>query len=214
MGVIRTGANGGFSGKAGSVIGSSWKSIDYIKGLYKKRTKPATLEQLTQQARFFTVAKFLMPIAPIIGIGYGQKRADRMTAMNVAVQQNLKEALTGSYPNFELDYSNVKIAVGSYIGGGATSVSFDQGLLSVAWSTELNVIYNSQPDDLVFILMYQPVADEFMTSPQTPIRADGDIVIEVPAHLLGESAHVWLFLSDRKMTKISRSSYLGEVVLS
>lgn len=46
MGVIRRGVNGCFKGKAGSVIGSSWKSIDYIKGLYKKRTKPASEEQL------------------------------------------------------------------------------------------------------------------------------------------------------------------------
>lgn len=42
MGTIRQGANGSFRGKAGSVIGSSWKGIDYIKGLPKKRTKGAT----------------------------------------------------------------------------------------------------------------------------------------------------------------------------
>lgn len=70
MGTIRKGANGGFSGKAGSVIGASWKSIDYIRGLSKKSNKPATEEQLIQQARFYTIAKFIMPIAPFVQVGY------------------------------------------------------------------------------------------------------------------------------------------------
>ncbi|ULT23564.1 hypothetical protein KUH03_30995 [Sphingobacterium sp. E70] len=38
MGTIVNGINGGVSGKTGSVIGSSWKSINYLKGLYKRAT--------------------------------------------------------------------------------------------------------------------------------------------------------------------------------
>jgi hypothetical protein len=32
-------ANGTFSGKVGSIIGSNWPSIDYLKGLPKKSSK-------------------------------------------------------------------------------------------------------------------------------------------------------------------------------
>ena len=52
MGIIRQGANGGYSGKVGSTVGSSWKGIDYIKALPKKSSKPATQAQLEQQAKF------------------------------------------------------------------------------------------------------------------------------------------------------------------
>ena len=62
MGTIVNGANGGFKGKAGSVIGSSWKSINYIKGLYKKRSKPASELQMMQQEKFRTLMRFLLPI--------------------------------------------------------------------------------------------------------------------------------------------------------
>lgn len=93
MGTIRNGANGGFKGKAGSVIGSSWKSIDYIKGLYKKRTKPATEEQLVQQAKFRTLMRFLLPITAFIRIGFGQKKEALMTAINVAFKENLEKRL-------------------------------------------------------------------------------------------------------------------------
>ncbi|MGQ7856375.1 DUF6266 family protein [Pedobacter sp. WC2501] len=41
-GNVSKGANGTFSGKVGSVIGSNWRSIDYMKGLSKKNSKPST----------------------------------------------------------------------------------------------------------------------------------------------------------------------------
>ncbi len=213
MGIIRQGALGGFKGKAGAVIGSSWKSIDYIKGLYKKRSKPASEEQMIQQARFLTIAKFLMPITPLLKLGFGHINSDKMTPSNAALQLNIKQAVSGSYPNFELDYSKVLIASGSYIGGGTTAASVAAGLLSVDWSSELNALYDSKADDQVYILLYQPTADEFMTPAVAPTRAEGTVDIQIPTHLLGAKGHVWIFFADRKMTKVSRSSYLGELDL-
>lgn len=54
MGTIRKGANGGFSGKAGSVVGSSWREVDYIRGMPKRSGKPATILQLEQTVKFMT----------------------------------------------------------------------------------------------------------------------------------------------------------------
>ena len=59
MGRIIKGVNGGFSGKAGNVVGSSWKSIDYIKGRSKTSNKPASQRQLKQQAKFALAVRFL-----------------------------------------------------------------------------------------------------------------------------------------------------------
>jgi hypothetical protein len=39
MAMYSKGANGAFSGKVGSIIGSNWPSIDYLKGLPKKSSK-------------------------------------------------------------------------------------------------------------------------------------------------------------------------------
>jgi len=48
MATFKNGPNGGFSGKVGSVVGSSWKGIDYIRGLpAKRKNKPDTLEKIT-----------------------------------------------------------------------------------------------------------------------------------------------------------------------
>lgn len=213
MGVIRLGANGGFRGKAGSVIGSSWKSIDYIKGLYKKRTKPASEEQLEQQARFRTIARFLMPAARMLNVGFSQVTAEKMTPINVALQYNIKEAVVGAYPDFELDYSKIRIAVGSFQGGGTVTAQAEDGELQVSWSVERSDFHGTELDDLVHIMAYQPAADEFFVPNEPALRGDGEVAIEVPQHLLGDKAHAWLFFTDRKMKKVSRSVYLGEIEL-
>ncbi|WP_157258045.1 DUF6266 family protein [Pedobacter ginsenosidimutans] len=40
MATYSKGANGAFPGKVGSIIGSNWRSIDYLKGLPKKALNP------------------------------------------------------------------------------------------------------------------------------------------------------------------------------
>jgi hypothetical protein len=70
MGTIKQGANGGFSGKAGSVIGSSCSNISYIKGLLKLSNKPKSEMQLEQQARFAMAIRFLLPIKDYITKAY------------------------------------------------------------------------------------------------------------------------------------------------
>lgn len=212
MGVIRRGANGGFKGKAGSVIGSSWKSIDYIKGLYKKRTKPATEEQLMQQAKFTLLMRFLLPVAPFIRIGYGQRRTDTQTPMNVAFKDNINRTVTGSYPDYELDYGQIRIAEG-YSAGGAESATVADGELTVSWDTTLNKVYKQEADDAVYIALYHPGTDQFMTTPEPPQRADGSATIILPAHFQSGVGHVWLFTADRKDKNVSKSVYLGEVTL-
>src|SRR5690606_8816424 len=171
MGVIRRGANGGFKGKAGSVIGSSWKSIDYIKGLYKKRTKPATEEQLMQQAKFTLLMRFLLPLKVFIRIGYGQRKTDTHTPMNVAFQETLVRTISGDYPDYTLDYSQVRIAEG-YSGGGTESASATGGVLTVTWDTVQNTMYEQKEDDLMYIVLYHPGIDQFLTAPTPPQRAD------------------------------------------
>ncbi|WP_353128280.1 DUF6266 family protein [Parapedobacter pyrenivorans] len=213
MGVIRRGANGGFKGKAGSVIGSSWKSIDYIKGLYKKRTKPATEEQLMQQAKFTLLMRFLLPLKVFIRIGYGQRKTDTHTPMNVAFQSNLSRAIVGDYPDYRLDYSQVRIAEG-YSGGGGESASAAAGVLTVTWNTVENGIYAQQPDDRLYIVLYHPGIDQFLTAPTPPQRADGTVDIALPNHFQEGQGHVWLFTADRKGRNVSRSVYLGEVALA
>ena len=52
MGKIKQGILGGFKGKVGTVIGSSWNGIAYIRGLAQSVKNPKTAAQLQQRAYF------------------------------------------------------------------------------------------------------------------------------------------------------------------
>ncbi|QIH35490.1 DUF6266 family protein [Sphingobacterium sp. DR205] len=214
MGTIINGINGGFRGKTGAVIGSSWKSINYIKGLYKKSNKPYTEAQLIVQERFKIMMRFLLPINNFLKIGFGQKKTNRFTPINYAFQFNQDLAIQGIHPNLTLDYSKIRIADGLYYGGGTVAANFAGGEITVTWSTDNNEVYDTKNDDLVYIVCYHPVLDEFLTSATVPTRQLGTVTFGVPEHLLGESVHIWYFMSDRTKVKVSRSSYLGEITLT
>ena len=52
MGKIKQGILGGFKGKVGTVIGSSWNGIAYMKGLPQSQKDPKTAAQLSQRSYF------------------------------------------------------------------------------------------------------------------------------------------------------------------
>lgn len=214
MGRIVNGANGGFSGKAGSIIGSSWKSINYIKGLYKKRTKPATQAQLEQQAKFSVLMKFLVPINPFLKIGFAHKKAHKAIPTNVAFQTNLPTAVVGVYPDYGLDYAKIRLADGSLYGAGNVTVTYDAGDLVLTWDTGVNELLGVNADDAFYVVAYHPGKDEFITAPNLPTRADGSVSFAVPDHLQEGVVHVWYFMSDRNQSKVSKSVYLGEITVA
>src|SRR5690606_4126625 len=152
------------------------------------------------------------PLAPFISIGYGQRRVTTHTPMNVAFSDNLNRAVTGTYPNYVLDYSQIRIAEG-YSAGGSESASVADGELVITWAPTLNKVFKQEADDLVYVVLYHPEIDQLLTTPEPPQRIDGLATITLPAYFQTGVGHVWLFTTNRKGKRVSKSVYLGEVAL-
>jgi len=60
LGAIKQGIPGGFSGKAGTVIGSSRRGIQVMRGLSTGRKGSPTDAQLQQQAKFAVMIKLTL----------------------------------------------------------------------------------------------------------------------------------------------------------
>lgn len=211
MGSIRQGANGGFSGKAGSVVGSSWKGVNYIKGLPKKSNKPPTQAQLETQAKFKLLMRFLTSVNVFLQIGFGQKQNNKSTPANSAFQFNLPKVITGTYPSYALDYAKISFSDGPLYSGGTVTKLFDTDKITISWDTVSLERIKKMEDDEVFILGYHPEQDEFMTTDDVPQRQDGTANMAVPEHLRTGTIHLWYFMADRTGTLVSKTSYLGEI---
>ena len=70
MGSITKGILGPVRGKVGTVVGSSWNGIEYIRAYVATRTSATSPAQETQQAKFALVNSFVKSMKPFLEISY------------------------------------------------------------------------------------------------------------------------------------------------
>jgi hypothetical protein len=210
MGIIKQGANGGFSGKAGSVIGSSWKDIEYIKGRPKTSNKPASQRQLEQQAKFAMAVKFLRPIKDLLNFTYGSLKDGRATGFNMALKQVLSDAILGDYPDYYIDYAAVKLSYGTLAQATGSASAEAGGMIRLIWNSQVNK-YNAFADDQITVLIYDPQTNIYINGDENLTRADGEMDITLRDEMIGQTLQIYYFFTARDGKKISLSWYAGEV---
>ena len=213
MGIIKQGANGGFSGKAGSVVGSSWRNIDYIKGLPRKRSKAPTEKQLAQQAKFTFAIEFFQPIKELLNMGFADQRRGKTTGYNIALRELIKNAVTGDYPDYQIDYSQVQISVGSLYHPPATSLeATDSGVVKLSW-THIEKAMGTYNGDLTVVLLYNLQKKTFVVIAEEVLRSEGEQEITLPESFSGDELAGWLFFVNKELKRQSRSVYSGTVTV-
>jgi len=222
MAIFKKGINGAFSGTIGNTVGASWRQIDYMRSLPKPSKKPATPAQLAQQAKFALGVSFLQPMKWILNIGFNDKKRGRSTGYNRGLQLFITEAITGAYPDFEIDFPQVSISKGDMDKLlGVTATSDTPNTLSLAWvdhseedaTTEEGEVLGAYADDQVFVLLYNATEQMFTTSRSATRQAEG-LILELPAVFAGHEFHVWAFARHRDGSRLSSSQYAGTVVLA
>ena len=112
MGIINQGILGGFSGKVGNVVGGSWKGIDYMRIMPSSVANPQTPAQLDHRKKFSVTMSFLQPLTQFLRVGF-KNFAVRMSGINAAMSYNYHNALTGTYPDYAIDYPIALVARGN-----------------------------------------------------------------------------------------------------
>ncbi len=209
MGTIRNGGNGAFSGKAGSFIGSSWRDINYIRGIPKISNKPKTLKQLDQQARFARAIKFIQPVKDLLNVGFNNQTKGRASGYNMAVKYILENAISGTYPDYDIDYSKAMFARGGLAAPIGPTAIAEAVKVVLRWSPDVNP-YNAHLDDEVTALVFDPLNNVYLSGPMGVLRSEGEMFISIPAAYLGNTVHVYLFFMSRT-GKLSNSAYAGSV---
>ena len=126
MGTIKQGILGGFSGKVGTVFGSSWKGISYMRGRARSVKNPRTEGQMEQRSKFVLTLDFLKPITAYVRTGY-KTYASKQTAFSTAMSYIVKNAVSGAFPNYALDFSRVLVSRGSLTQPSSPNASMSAG---------------------------------------------------------------------------------------
>ncbi|WP_316811441.1 DUF6266 family protein [Pedobacter heparinus] len=211
MARLLKGIFGPISGKLGPVIGSSWKGIAYLREVRpKKETKvPRTEAQIANEQKFKFVQNWLVPFHPYVTIGFS-KKAIRKSEINVAFSANFHLAITGVYPNLDVDYSKVIISAGEL-------PQLDQPAMELVLPDTLKITWqqNTDPgasfDDQLMLVLYCPelkMADGLTGGVK---RKALTCSFQFDPLLIGKPLEVYIAVTSSDRKKIADSRYLGRM---
>jgi hypothetical protein len=182
MATLRKGILGGFSGKVGGVVGSTWKGKQVVKGLPAPRKTGPSPAQLEQQARFGQLVSFLRPVTPLLNQAF-EKSNLNMSAFNKALSNN-QSAVTGIYPDFKIDYTKVILCKGYIRNGEVTkAVAGSEGklilsvckssLYSIAaiWTLFFIAAYEEESGQWIYIMNPKSAGDQMYELDLSPFRS-------------------------------------------
>jgi len=215
MGKISQGVLGGFSGKVGNVVGGSWKGIDYMRIKPASVANPRTAAQVDQRSKFSIVLNFLQPMSEFLRVGF-KLYANKMTQFNSAMSYNLNHAVTGTYPDFTIDYPNALVSHGQLNGAtGAAVASVNPAVVDFTWAD------NSGPGrskasttDKAMLLVYNASKGIAVYNLEGASRDTGAQSLDVPADFSGDEVQAYLAFISEDGSQVSDSVYVGSVAVS
>ncbi|HEY5392187.1 MAG TPA: DUF6266 family protein [Hanamia sp.] len=212
MGKINKGILGGFSGKVGNVIGGTWKGIEYMRSRGNKRNQRPTESQLTQQLKFALVMRFVQPMAGLLNITF-HDFAVKMTGINNAFAYTIKNAITGVYPSFTIDYARTLVSRGRLPNGMAPSVISGAGsVLTYSW-TDNSGMGLAKATDQAILVAYCPELKQAVYTTAGGMRSGLTAELNV-LPFSGLTVQTWLGFISQSGSLIATSNFTGEVVAS
>lgn len=139
--------------------------------------------------------------------------------MNVAVKYHLDNAVTGVYPNYAIDYAKVLLSKG---GKGNEKIDDADALtvtpaagtkVAISWDANAFPSKHSKDTDLLTALFYSPAKDRFIEAARIGTRSSLNVELDLPNVFAADTLHCWLLFISADETLVSRSSYMGTVLM-
>jgi hypothetical protein len=209
MARMNQGILGSFTGKVGTVIGSSWKGKPFMKSLPGKRKGKPTQKQTEQQMKLAILSAFFNQLQTLLELTLSANRK-KMSAVNYAVQINHKQAIIGQYPDYTIDYPKLVLSEGPLMGTETYPVaSTDAGTIQFSWLDNTDS-GNARETDQVILIAFCPEKFEYYFSTCAASRKDGSAMLKVPL-FAGERVHTWMVFVSGDGKFYSEGLYRGEV---
>ena len=211
MGRLTNGPNGGFSGKAGSVVGFTWKGGSYIRGLPKiKKRRIPTPVQIAARAKFAYLNMWLKMMPHIVAITF-RNYSEKMTGLMAAYSCNSGNVV-GEYPDFRIDFPAFMISHGDLSGAADAKVVCEEpGIISYSWTGQLNE-KKASSNDTCLLLAIIPETESIYTNLDYN-RHLGTATLKIAKEESGRVAEVYLAFLSFDRLKVSKSQYLGQVTM-
>lgn len=211
MGTIKKGILGGFSGKVGTVVGGSWKGISYMRSLPQKVKNPRTEGQVSQRTKFSITMFYLKPMTAFLRTGW-KLYANKQSPFNAAMSYTLANAITGNYPDYDIDPNKVLVSRGSLLPASNTDIDTSGGNITLTWDDNSG-ISNAKATDKALVAIVNPIKGEAVCDTAGAERMTGSQSVSIPADWTGDELQAYLGFISEDGKEVANSMYLGAVTL-
>jgi hypothetical protein len=200
---------GGIRGRVGTMVVSEWKGIPVVKR--SPRSKPnrkISQKQLVQRAKFKLASQFFRRFTDLFSSTFQEVLGQ--SGRTLAFQETLKKAITGTYPDFTIDYSKVLVAQGRLQKSLNAYVEAETGALRFHWSSDL--LPGQDPFDNSILVVFCPEVDSLYYTLIGAPRSAATSLLNVPFYA-GREVHTWLSFRSPDGEYKADSVYTGTVMV-
>ena len=212
MGKFNKGIFGGFTGTVGTVVGANWRGIEYMRSRSNRRNFTSSQKQKEQQLKFGLLTTFQQPFNSMLNRTF-DSYAVKMTGANSALGYNLRNAVSGTYPEYTVNYSQFLMSRGSLpnaLNPAATAGA--NSMVNFTW-TDNSGSATALPSDVAHIVLYCEATKQSVISATGNVRSEGATAIDVSA-FAGQEVETWLFFISEEDTNVATSVHTGSVIVS
>jgi len=209
MAIMIKGLLGGFTGRLGNVVGYYYRGVNVIRTIPRKRKGPGKPAQIEQRVKFGMAVKFLKPLAPFMNRIHG-KCFKNMSGYNKLCSLNMKQIITGAWPDFRIDYRQVKLTVGHLPRAVNATIALEKkSRIAVQWEAGL---YHDHalPTDQLYLAFFEEESKKWKVLENIATRKDDRIVMDMVEYRCCRLQFYTGFISENGI-RVSNSQYLGMI---
>ncbi|MBB2147820.1 DUF6266 family protein [Pedobacter gandavensis] len=210
MGSLKNGLFGGFYGRVGNLVGYELNGKNVIRTIGHS-TRPLSSARKINCDRMTIVNKFLRPIDQFIRLGFRLKvvGTDR-NYYNEAVSYNKKHAVSGEYPNAQLDYPKAMVSMGSLLKAESPQIQLIETEIEFTWEVPADLPWKNR-NDRAMILLYWPDQGQTTSCLSGSHRHEGKHRIQIDPNLVHERIEAYISFINDDATEVSDSVYAGSI---
>jgi hypothetical protein len=208
MGRLINGINGPVVGKVGSVVGSSWKGIPYLKGPYKRRTKTISDDEKANRNKFSMAQFWLKPLLHFVRVGF--KGYTPLVEGFVAAKSYLmKNAMEGNGAECTINPALVKLSYGDLpLPENISMQLLENDQLQVTWDAPTSKSPRNKDQVMIVAYNIEMKRAKFITMGQ--FRLVGSDTLDLNIAVKG-AFHIYVAFVAGDRSRQSMSVYLGAI---
>ncbi len=194
---------GSISGRHGTAVAAVQKDGTTVLRVFNPPSNPRTEAQTVQRAKFAMVNQELSVMSKLFQSTFRNNRG-----INKAVSLAFREAVTGDYPNFRIDYSKLTLASGNVQSADLINMIVATGTtVNVTWDTTEGIQGNIA--DGVNLVFMNTTSKITLLKEVVAMRSEGRVDVELPSAWAGAAVHCWIYFTAPDMSATSKSQYVS-----